>query len=219
MNVLVFGATGMIGQGVLREALHDPGVERIVAVGRSASGSQHPKLRDVVVADVANLSSLEAELQGFDACFFCLGVSSAGMSERDYTRTTHDLTLAVATTLVRINPAMTFVYISGMGTDSTERGRSMWARIKGRTENALLRLPFKAAYMLRPGLIIPLHGVRSKTTWYRLFYAASRPAYPLLKALAPNAVTTIEQMGRAMLALARGGYTTRVLESRDINAL
>ena len=217
MNVLLFGATGMIGQGVLREALLDPDVERVVAVGRSATDQQHPKLRDLVVRDVADLTGVESDLAGFDACFFCLGVSSAGMSEERYTRVTFDLTLAVAATLARLNPQMTFVYVSGMGTDSTERGRVMWARVKGRTENALLRQPFKAAYMVRPGVIIPLHGIRSKTMWYRLLYAATRPLYPVVKAVAPNAVTTTEQMGRAMLALVRRGYATPILETKDIN--
>jgi uncharacterized protein YbjT (DUF2867 family) len=217
MNVLLFGATGMIGQGVLREALLDPDVERVVAVGRSATDQQQPKLRDLVVRDVADLTSVESELAGFDACFFCLGVSSAGMSEERYTRVTFDLTLAVAATLARLNPQMTFVYVSGMGTDSTERGRVMWARVKGRTENALLRQPFKAAYMVRPGVIIPLHGIRSKTMWYRLLYAATRPLYPVVKAVAPNTVTTTEQMGRAMLALVRRGYATPILETKDIN--
>jgi uncharacterized protein YbjT (DUF2867 family) len=217
MNVLLFGATGMIGQGVLREALLDPDVERVVAVGRSATDQQQPKLRDLVVRDVADLAGVESELAGFDACFFCLGVSSAGMSEERYTRVTFDLTLAVAATLARLNPQMTFVYVSGMGTDSTERGRVMWARVKGRTENALLRQPFKAAYMVRPGVIIPLHGIRSKTMWYRLLYAATRPLYPVVKAVAPNTVTTTEQMGRAMLALVRRGYATPILETKDIN--
>lgn len=217
MNVLLFGATGMIGQGVLREALLDPDVERVVAVGRSATDQQQPKLRDLVVPDIADLTGVESELAGFDACFFCLGVSSAGMSEERYTRVTFDLTLAVAATLARLNPQMTFVYVSGMGTDSTERGRVMWARVKGRTENALLRQPFKAAYMVRPGVIIPLHGIRSKTMWYRLLYAATRPLYPVVKAVAPNAVTTTEQMGRAMLALVRRGYATPILETKDIN--
>ena len=217
MNVLLFGATGMIGQGVLRQALLDPDVERVMAVGRSATDQQHPKLRDLVVPDVADLTGVESELAGFDACFFCLGVSSVGMSEERYTRITFDLTLAVAATLARLNPQMTFVYVSGMGTDSTERGRVMWARVKGRTENALRRQPFKAAYMVRPGVIIPLHGIRSKTMWYRLLYAATRPLYPVVKAVAPNAVTTTEQMGRAMLALVRRGYATPILETKDIN--
>jgi uncharacterized protein YbjT (DUF2867 family) len=219
MNVLLFGATGMVGQGVLREVLLDPRVARVLVVGRTPIGRQDPRLRELVVPNVADLSTIESELAGFDACLFCLGVSSAGMTETRYTQLTYDLTLSVATTLARLNPGMTFVYVSGAGTDSTERGRAMWARVKGRTENALVRLPFKAAYMVRPGLIIPLHGIRSRTGWVQALLTATRPLYPLLKQLGPGAVTTTEQLGRAMLALARQGYSKPVLEMRDINAL
>jgi uncharacterized protein YbjT (DUF2867 family) len=218
VNVLIFGASGMVGQGVLRECRIDPEVRRILVVGRRSGGYSDEKVRELVRTDVADLSGLDAELTGFDACFFCLGVSSVGMSEERYTKLTYDLTLAVAQTLSRLNPAMTFVYVSGVGTDSTERGRSMWARVKGRTENALLRLPFKA-YMFRPGVIVPMHGVRSQTTWYRLLYAVMTPLYPALKAFFPNTVTTTEQVGRAMLAVARDGYPKPVLETRDINRL
>jgi uncharacterized protein YbjT (DUF2867 family) len=219
MNVLLFGATGMVGQGVLREALLDDRVGRVLVVGRTATGRQDPKLRELVVPDVANLSIVEGDLAGFDVCLFCLGVSSAGMGEARYTQLTYDLTLAVATTLARLSPPMTFVYVSGAGTDSSERGRLMWARVKGRTENALLRLPFKAAYMVRPGLIIPLHGVRSRTPWVQALLTATRPVYPLFAKLGPNLVTTTERLGRAMLALASRGYSKRVLEMRDINTL
>jgi uncharacterized protein YbjT (DUF2867 family) len=218
MRVLLFGATGMVGQGVLRECLLDDGVSDVLAVGRSATGRHHPKLRELVVSDLHDLSDVERELTGFDACFFCLGVSSAGMSEAQYTRVTHDLTLDVARTLARLDPAMTFVYVSGRGTDSTERGRTMWARVKGRTENALLALPFRAAYMFRPGFIEPLHGIQSRTALYRRLYVVMRPLVPLLRRLAPDATTTTEQVGRAMLAVARHGYATPHLEPRDINA-
>lgn len=218
LRVLIFGATGMVGQGVLRECLADPAVASVIAVGRTPVGVSHPRLDEVVVADVADLSSVEGRLAGFDGCFFCLGVSSVGMSEETYTKLTHDLTLAVARTLVCQDPGMTFVYVSGAGTDSTERGRSMWARVKGRTENALLALPFRAAYMFRPALIVPLHGVRSKTGWYRVLYAVMKPLLPLLRVLFPNGVTTTEEVGRAMLAVARDGYERPVLESRDIRA-
>lgn len=219
MNVLLLGATGMVGQGVLRECLIASDVQRVTTLGRSATGQKHVRLDELVHANLFNLSSIESRLTGCDACFFCLGVSSAGMSEQDYTIVTHDLTLSVARTLVRLNPGMTFVYVSGMGTYSTEHGRSMWARVKGRTENALLRLPFKAAYMFRPGAIMPLHGVRSKTALYRAAYVVLTPLYPLIKRLAPNAVTTGEQVGRAMLQVARHGYPNPVLETADINAL
>jgi len=219
MNVLLLGATGMVGQGVLRECLLASDVRRITTLGRTATGRQHARLEELVHANLFDLSSLESRLTGYDACFFCLGVSSAGMSEREYTVVTHDLTLSVARTLVRLDPGMTFVYVSGMGTYNTEHGRSMWARVKGRTENALLRLPFKAAYMFRPGAILPMHGVRSKTALYRAAYVVLTPLYPLLKRLAPNAVTTSEQVGRAMLQVARYGYPNPVLETADINAL
>jgi uncharacterized protein YbjT (DUF2867 family) len=219
MRILLFGATGMVGQGVLRECLLDEAVTEVLAVGRSATGRRHPKLRELVVPDVGDLSAVEGELAGFDACFFCLGVSSVGMSEAEYARLTYDLTLGVARTLARVSPGLTFVYVSGAGTDSTERGRSMWARVKGRTENALLALPFRAAYMFRPGYIQPLHGIRSKTPLYRAAAAVIAPFVPLLRRLAPDAVTTTEQVGRAMLAVARGGYAKRHLEARDINAL
>jgi uncharacterized protein YbjT (DUF2867 family) len=225
MNVVLFGATGMVGQGVLRECLRDPRVERVFAVGRTLArfpdwiSGAGAKFAQVVIPDLRDLYPIETELSGFDACFFCLGVSSLGLSELAYSRITYDVTLAAARTLVELNPGMTFIYVSGAGTDSTESGRSMWARVKGRTENALQGLPFRAVYLFRPAAIVPLHGIRSKTGWYRVFYALARPILPLLKALFPNAVTTTEQVGRAMLAVARNGYPTPVLETRDINSL
>lgn len=219
MNVLLFGATGMVGQGVLRECLLDPRVARVLVIGRSSLGQQHPKLREIVRQNLFDLSGLEADLATADACLFCLGVSAAGMSETAYTRVTYDLTLSVAETLVRINPAMTFIYVSGMGTDSMERGRTMWARVKGRTENALLRLPFRAAYMFRPAAIIPQHGITSRTRWYRWLYAAARPLWPLVRRLAPDYVTTTERVGQAMINVAAGGAPRRVIENPDINRL
>jgi uncharacterized protein YbjT (DUF2867 family) len=219
MKVLLFGATGMVGQGVLRECLLDPDVTNVLSVGRAATGQDHPKLREIVHKDLSDVSSLAGEMAGHDACFFCLGVSSAGMTEETYTRLTYDLTLAVAEVLAKESPGITFVYVSGEGTDGTEHGRSMWARVKGRTENALLRLPFKAAYMFRPGLIQPMHGIKSKTRLYRAVYAVTGPLLPLLKAVAPKHVTTTEQVGRAMLEVAKHGADKRVLETPDINAV
>ena len=219
MNVLILGATGMVGQGVLRECLLDGGVTRVVTLGRTPVGQSHPKLRDVVQRDLLHLAPIEDQLRDLDACFYCLGASAAGLSEAEYTRINHELTLAVAETLVRLDPGMTFIYVSGTGTDSTERGRTMWARVKGRTENALLRLPFKAAYMLRPGLIIPMHGVQSKTRLYRIFYSALGPLLPALKKLFPRSVITTEQLGRVMLRLARSGYSKQVLEMADLASL
>jgi uncharacterized protein YbjT (DUF2867 family) len=209
----------MVGQAALRECLHDSRVERVLAVGRSATGQQHEKLRELVHLDFLDFSSVEDALSGYDACFFCLGVSAAGMKEQDYQRVTYDFTLAAAGTLVRLNPGMTFIYVSGAGTDSSERGRAMWARVKGKTENTLLRLPFKAAYMFRPGFIQPMHGVTSKTGWYRALYAVTSPLYPLFRAISPKYVTTSEQVARAMLEVARHGASKPVLENTDINAM
>jgi uncharacterized protein YbjT (DUF2867 family) len=219
MNVLILGASGMVGQGVLRECLLDASVGRVVTLGRTPTRQSHPKLREIVHGDLFHLSAVEDQLTGLDACFYSLGVSAAGLSEAEYARVNYDMTLAVAETLVRLNPAMTFVYVSGTGTDSSERGRVMWARVKGRTENALLRLPFKAAYMLRPGLIVPMHGVQSKTRLYRVFYTVITPLLPALKALFPRSIITTEQLGRAMLRLARSGYSKKILETRDLAAL
>lgn len=219
MKVLLFGATGMVGQGVLRECLLDPDVDLVQTVGRTPTGTQHAKLREVVLADMSSYAAIESQLSGFDACFFCLGVSSVGMDEADYTRITYDITLAAAETLSRLNAGLTFIYVSGAGTDSTERGRVTWARIKGRTENALLRLPFKAAYMFRPGIIQPLNGIRSKTAVYRTFYVVTGPLLSILHALAPGLVVTTEEIGRAMLVAARRGAPKKILESRDISAL
>ena len=219
MKILIFGATGMVGQGVLRECLLAPDVESVVAVGRSATGQQHPKLRDLVHKDMYDYGAIEPQLQGFDACFFCLGVSSVGMKEPEYKRITYDLTLAAATVLARLNPGMTFTYVTGAGTDSSERGTSMWARVKGATENALLRLPFKAAYMFRPGVIQPLHGARSKTPLYHGIYVVIAPLLSLAYRLWPDKMTTTEQIGLAMLAVARGGAPKVLLDPADINAL
>jgi uncharacterized protein YbjT (DUF2867 family) len=219
MKLVLFGATGMVGRGVLRECLLDAEVEQVSCIGRVATGDRNPKVRDLVVANLPNLSSLESELHGLDACLFCLGVSAAGMNEESYRRVTYDLTLSVAGTLLEHNPALTFLYVSGAGTDSTERAGAMWARVKGATENALLRLPFKAAYMFRPGLIQPLHGIISKTRWYRLFYAVFGIFFPIFKVLFPRSVMTTEELGRAMLEVAKHGASKPILEARDITAI
>ena len=218
MDVVLFGATGMVGQGVLRECLLDPDVHRVLSIGRTVTGLQHPKLREIARSNLYDYSDLESELTGYDACFFCLGTSAAGKSEAEYRRITYDLTLAAATTLVRINPRMTFIYVSGSGTDSTEKGRTMWARVKGATENALLRLPFKAAYMFRPAGILPMHGERSRTRLYRVAYAITRPLLPLLTRLFPGYITTTEILGRTMLDAVRNGALSAVLEAPSFSA-
>jgi uncharacterized protein YbjT (DUF2867 family) len=217
MKVILFGATGMVGQGCLRECLLDAGVESVLAVGRSATGQRHAKLREILHDNFLDYSAIESELEGFDACFFCLGVSSLGMSEARYRHLTYDLTMAAAKTLSRRNPNMVFVYVTGAGTDSTERGSLMWARVKGKTENDLLKLPFRAAYMFRPAGIQPLHGIRSRTAWVQALYVTAAPLLALLGRVAPKYMTTTEQVGRAMIKVARDGYPKPVLESEDIN--
>jgi uncharacterized protein YbjT (DUF2867 family) len=218
MKILLFGATGMIGQGVLRECLLDPRVESVLAIGRSPSGQSDPKLRDLVQRDLFDYSAIEHEFTDVDACFFCVGVTSAGMSERDYTRVTFDLTLAAARTLATVRPGATFIYVSGAGADSTERGTVMWARVRGRTENAVLALPLRAC-VFRPAIVQPLHGIQSRTGWYRILYSITNPLMPVLKAILPAYVTTTEAIGRAMLEVARHGTPAKVLESREINLL
>ncbi len=216
MNVLIFGASGMLGQGLLRECLAARDVSRVTAIGRSPSGAPaHPKLTELSVADLATLS--DAQLRGpFDACFFVIGVTSSGLDEAVYTRLTFDLTLAVATPLARLNPGMSFVYGSGAGADSSETSRTMWARVRGRTENALFKLPFKTVCAIRPGIIQPLHGARSKTTSYRLFYQLFGPLMPLARWLAPRTVLSTEIIAQAMLNIARRGTVKPVLETADI---
>jgi len=219
MKVIVFGATGMVGQGVLRECLVDAGVESVLAVGRSPTGQRHAKLHEILHDDFTDFSAIEPQLTGYDACFFCLGVSSVGMEAERYRHLTYDVTMAAATTLSRLNPDMVFTYVTGRSTDSTERGPQRWARVKGKTENDLLKLPFKAAYMFRPAGIQPLHGVRSKTAWVQAIYVVAAPLLSWLVRTAPKFMTTSEQLGRAMIHVARDGYPKPILESEDINRI
>lgn len=219
MKVILFGATGMVGQGVLRECLRAPDVERVLVVGRSTTGATHEKLREIAHKDFTDFSAIEADLAGYDACFFCLGVSSAGMNEADYTRVTYDYAMAAARALLRVSPELTFVYVSGAGTDETEKTRSMWARVKGRTENAIRALGFRRAIMFRPGYIQPMHGIVSKTRLYRVFYALLAPLYPLVRRLAPSLATNTESVGLAMLEVTRGASSEPIVENGAINAL
>lgn len=219
MKAILFGATGMVGQGVLHECLRSDEVESILSIGRHATGQQHPKLREVTHQDFTDFSAIEGDLSGYDAGFFCLGVSSLGMGEADYRRVTYEFTLAAARTLARQNPNMTFIYVSGAGTDSSGQGSTSWARVKGQTENAIFQLPFKAAYAFRPAYIQPLNGIVPKTKWLRAVYAVVGPLYPVWKALFGKYVTTTAQVGRAMIHVAREGAPKRVLENRDINEI
>ncbi len=218
VKVILFGATGMVGQGALLECLDDPEVERVLTVVRRPTGKTHQKLEELVVEDFTDYAAVEDRLRGYDACLFCLGVSAAGMSEAEDRRVTYDYTLAAARTLARLNPALTFCCVSGSGTDSTEKGRPMWARVKGKVENDLLAL-FGAAYMFRPGYIQPVRGVVSSTRLYRAIDAALGWTYPLLAMAFPSSVRTSSELGRALLVAAKRGAPKRVLEPADINAL
>ncbi|OWY30769.1 NAD-dependent epimerase/dehydratase family protein [Herbaspirillum robiniae] len=234
MKVLIFGASGMVGLGVLRECLVAADVTQVTTIGRTPADTSlfrrdrmdagfnyavSHKLRQVTHADMFDYAAIEPLLAGYDACFFCLGVSSLGMREDDYARITYDLTLAAARTLRRLNPGMRFVYVSGASTDSSEQGKTMWARVKGRTENALLGLGFGGAFMFRPGAMIAMHGVRSKTLAYRILYPVLGPLLPLARLIWPDQVLTTELIGRAMLEAARRGAAKGVLESPDIRRL
>ncbi len=208
----------MVGKGVLLECLDSPDVESVLVINRKSLGLKHPKLKEVLHSDFFDLSPVASEMKGYDSCFFCLGVSSAGMKEEEYTRLTYGLTLTFAKTFISQNPGSVFCYVSGAGTDSSEKGKVMWARVKGRTENALLALPFKAAYMFRPGFIEPLKGIRSATKLYNTLYIILRPFFPIFRAMPKYATDTV-RVGQAMINVALGGYGKNHLECTDINTI
>lgn len=215
---IIFGSTGMVGKGVLLECLESPFVGSILVINRQPCGIQHKKLKEIIHKDFFDLSPISNDLAGYNTCFFCLGVSAAGMSENDYRKTTYDITIKTAETLLKINKDITFCYVSGAGTDSAEKSRMMWARVKGRTENSLLKMPFKKAYMFRPGYIQPMKGIRSKTALYNLFYTFFKPLYFVLKPF-KSIVTDTSSLGKAMIYAVSKGYDKQILESADINAL
>ncbi len=219
MNVLITGASGMVGQAVLQGCLQDPAVRRILLLGRKPLNLADPRVHEILRADLADLAGLEPTLEGLDACFYCMGVSSAGLPEPEYERLTYRLAVEVGETLARLSPGMTLVYVSGAGTDSSEKGRIIWARIKGKTENALLALPLRAAYMLRPGMIVPMDGVRSSTRSYQLFYDLAKPVLPLLHQLFPRKILSSREIAEVMLLLARLGYDKPILETGDMRDL
>lgn len=214
IKIIITGATGMVGEGVLHVALHHPSVESVLVIGRRPCGVKHERLKEILQKDLFDLSSVEEQLKEYNACYFCLGVSSVGMNEAEYTRITYDLTMAVAKTLSRLNPDIVFCYVSGLGTDSTEQGRSMWARVKGKTENDLMKLPSKAVYNFRPGYIKPIKGMKNTLA----FAKPLAPMYPLLKFLFPNSVVTLQDVGKAMINVSLFGYEKNILECRDITA-
>ena len=217
MKAIITGATGMVGKGVLLECLDHEQVSEVLVIGRNPVDVKHPKLKELIHKDFSNFSGISAEFKGYDACFFCMGVSSVGMKEADYKRLTYDLTLALARELVRLNPEeMTFTYVSGVGTDSTEKGRTMWARVKGKTENDLLSLGFKQAFMFRPGAIIPLRGIKSRTKNYQFMYDYFTWLLRLIKAISPNSIVTTTQIGLAMINSVLKGYPENILHPKDI---
>lgn len=219
MKVIITGATGMVGKGVLLECLDNSDVTSVLILNRTSVGLSHDKLREIIVGDFYDLSAIAKDLKGYDACFFCLGVSAVGMAEEKYYKITHDITLALATMLSEINPDMIFNYVSGTGTDETLKSRQMWARVKGKTENDVLALPFRKALMFRPGLIIPEKGIRSKTPFYNFIYVVLKPLLPLFKKLMPDSITTTTVVGRAMIQSVLNGSDKIHLENKDINQL
>jgi len=215
IKVIITGATGMVGEGVLHECLLHENIEEILLVTRKSCGITHPKIKELVHNDFYDLSSIVSQLKGYDACFFCLGISSIGMKEPDFYKVTYTLTMHFANTVSIQNNAMTFCYISGASTDSTEKGKVMWARVKGKTENDLMKLPFKAVYNFRPGYMQPTKGLKNTLGFYK--YVSWM--YPLLKRIFPNRVSTLSELGQAMINTALKGYTKNILEVKDIKAL
>ncbi|GAF43635.1 NAD(P)H-binding protein [Rhodococcus wratislaviensis] len=218
MNVAIFGVTGMVGQGVVHECLADPRVESVLALTRSPSSIRHPKLTQVLHDDFADLTRLAHRFEDIDACFYCLGVSAVGVSESEYRLITFDFTVAAAQMFASRNPSITFVYVSAQGADNSGSGRSMWARVRGQTENTVLAIPLQA-FILRPGYIQPRHGATSRTATYNWIYRLTAPLYPLLQRLLPTMVTNSENVGKAMLALAANGSSQRIIDCRGINEL
>lgn len=215
INAIIFGATGMVGEGVLHIAFNDPHVESVLVVSRRSCNVQHTKLKEIVHNDFYDFSKIESQLKGYNACYFCLGTTSVGKKEQEYTRTTYDLTMHAAQTLSRLNPEMTFCYISGEGTNSTEQGRMMWARVKGKTENDLMKLPFKAVYNFRPGFIKPIKGMKNTLSFAKpLLYL-----YPVFKLLLPSHGCTLEDLGHAMIHVTMNGYAKHILENNDISSI
>ena len=214
LKAIITGATGMVGEGVLLECLNHPDVERVLVINRKPGGVSHPKLREIIHGDFFDLASIEPQLVGYDACFFCLGVSSVGLSQEEYRRITYDLTLNVARTLAKCSPDLNFCYVTGAGTDSSETGRIAWARVKGATENALMRV-FKRAYMFRPGFMKATPGQKNVKSYYPWFAWL----YPLGRALYPKGFCTLQEVGRAMINAAGKGYPKPILEVGDIVTL
>jgi uncharacterized protein YbjT (DUF2867 family) len=216
MRIVIFGASGMVGQGALRECLRDPEVEQVVSITRAPTGTSHEKLREIVHNNFLDFTPIENQLTGLNACLYCLGVTSTGTTEENYTRITYEFTIAAATALLKMNPGISLVYVSGRGADSTERGSTMWARVKGKTENALLAMPLRTVYVFRPAMIQPLDGIKSKTDSYRIMYSLTAPFLSAARYLLPNYVSTTQELGKSLLAAAKHGTEKRVIEADKI---
>lgn len=212
IRAIITGATGMVGEGVLHECLLHSKVEAVLVISRKPCGVLHPKLKEIIHTDFFDITPLESQLSGYNACYFCLGVSSIGMKEPEYYRLTYTLTMNVAQALSKLNPGMTFCYVSGGATDSTEKGRSMWARVKGKTENDLMKLPFKQVFAFRPGYMHPTKGLKNTLPYYKYLSWM----YPFLRAVFPKFVSTLAELGQAMINVVIIGYPTQVLEVKDI---
>jgi hypothetical protein len=215
IKAIVTGASGMVGEGVMLTCLSHPDIEQVLVIGRRPCGTIHPKLKEIIHKDFFNLSAIENELKGYDVCYFCLGVSSVGMKEDEYTKMTYTLTMNVAQTLVKHNPGMTFCYISGAHTDSTEHGKQMWARVKGKTENDLMKLPFKQVFAFRPGGIQTYPGQKNALK----LYSYLGWLLPIVGALFKNSVSKVEHIGKAMIEVTKNGYSKKILEVSDINSV
>jgi uncharacterized protein YbjT (DUF2867 family) len=213
MKVIITGVTGMVGEGVLLVCLNHKDISEVLVIGRKACGYSHPKLKEIVHADLYDLSPVAAQMKGYDACMFCLGTSSVGKSDDEFRKISYDLTMSFAKTLV--SPNMTFMYVSGGGTDSTEKGRIAWARIKGKTENDLLKMPFKASYMFRPGFLKPIERAKNTNSYYKYITWI----FPFLKLVFPNMVSTLQDFGLSMINAAKNGYEKSIIEVKDINEL
>ena len=216
MKVIITGASGMVGKGALLECLDDSRIEKVLSIGRSRCGVEHPKLDELIHANFSEFESVKDQLGGYDACFACMGVSAIGMKEVEYHYYTYDMTIALANALHSLNTQMTMIYVSGVGTDSSEKGRSMWARVKGKTENALFNKGFRQAFAFRPGMIIPKRGIRSRTRWYQWAYDNLMWLIKLLKRMAPRSIVDTTQIGQAMIQLCVSGYDKQVILPPDI---
>lgn len=219
LKVIITGSTGMIGKGVLLECLDDTRVKQVLVVNRNSVGREHPKLKEVILKDFIDPAPIKEDLKGYDAVFFCLGVSAGGMKEADYCRITYDYTINFAKAFKEVNPEGAFIYVSGQGTDSSEKGRMMWARVKGKTENDLLAMNFKQAFMFRPGIIRPMRGIQSRTNWYSTMYKIIKPLWPALIAIFGNNITDTIRIGKAMINVTINGSNKTYFENPDINQM